>query len=97
MRPGSTADSSRKLNLQTETAQSLMREAVIEAYTEMRHDLACSEVLRLPAGSAHVQQSHLVLLKGTLKTAILRSSDSDSGNFTPLSVTQHLQTRPQHT
>ena len=56
-----------------------MREAVIEAYTQMRHDLACSEVLRLPAGSMHEQRSHLVLLKGTLKTAALQTFSNGSG------------------
>lgn len=42
----------------------------MEAYTQLRHDLACSEILQLPAGSAYVQQSHMVLLKGTLKIKV---------------------------
>ena len=57
------------LVLQADDYKVMAREAVLHQYTTMLHDFATSTVLTLPAGSACLFKSHMVLLKGILKTA----------------------------
>lgn len=46
-----------------------LRDAVVEQYSNLQQDLACSDVVELPAGVPYLLRSSAVLLKGTLKVS----------------------------
>lgn len=58
-----------------------MRDAVLEQYTTLLHDLAASEVLELPAGISYVHRCSAVLLQGTIKTSGRRPSENRGGEL----------------
>ena len=46
-----------------------LRDAVLQQYSTLQQDLACSDVVELPAGVPYMLRSSAVLLKGTLKVS----------------------------